>query len=222
MQLFVAFCGEGPIDERLIINLSERIIEEYLFQNSITAEISWLRIKKTGNSEESVISASIQSKSQDFLIFHRDADFESVEICISNHFQSGLNKIEQKKKEDACKNIVLSIPVQETEAWILCDKPKFKDLIETDLDNRTLNLTYKIGRIESIADPKRIIEDAIKIHKDSLPRRKRKFAVNLSEIYERAGQEVDMDLLEHLRSFQLFRNNLTDMLNLITEIKTPS
>ncbi len=222
MQLFVAFCGEGPSDERFITNLSERIIQEYLFQNNITAEISWFKIKKTGNSEQSVINASIQSKSQDFLILHRDADCESVEICFNNHFQSGLNKVKQKKKEDICKNIVLSIPVQETEAWILCDKSKLQDLIETDLDYNSLNLTYKLGRIESIADPKGIIENAIKIHKERLPRRKRKFAVNSSEIYERAGQEVDMNQLEHLESFQLFKHNLLEMLAMITEIKTIS
>lgn len=220
MDLYIAFCGEGPTDERFLINLPERIIRDYLFQENITADISWLTIKKFGNSEESVISASIQSKSQDFLILHTAADCRSVDICFDNRFRTGLNRIDELEREEACKNIVLLIPVQETEAWVLCDKSKLKDLIETDLDYNTLNLTYRLGRIECIANPKSIIENAINIHKNSLPKRKRKFAVNISEIYERSGHEVDMNQLEYLESYRLFKGHLLEMLAYITEIKT--
>ncbi len=38
--------------------------------------------------------------------------------------------------DESAKHIIPAIPVQESEAWMLCDKELLKDLLETDLSYR--------------------------------------------------------------------------------------
>jgi hypothetical protein len=219
--IYVAFHGEGPTDERLFVNISERIIKEYLLENNISAQISWLVLKdKKPTSEQTLTYAAKASKDQDILIFHRDADNTDWKICYSQHFQDGLETIEQLSNHVACKKIITLIPVKETEAWMLCDKELFRDIIETDLSLASLGLTYQIKNIESIGDPKSLIENAINLHRQSLSRRRRKFAVNLSEIYERFSQEIQFEHLENLDSFNRFKESIRKVLSEISPMLT--
>ena len=49
---------------------------------------------------------------------------------------------------DSIKHVIPAIPIQESEAWMLCDKEMLKGLLETDLSFQELELTYQVGRIE--------------------------------------------------------------------------
>ena len=212
MQLFISFCGEGPTDERVFRNLTERIINKLFLEKGISAEISWMSIRKKGSSEESLLSAAKESHQQSLLICHRDADCNNREQCLESHFNSGLEIIENDDSGQFCQSIVLAIPIQETEAWMLCDKELLKEIMETSLNNETLELTYQISRIEDISNPKARIEKALNIHKHNLPARKRRLTVNLSDLYEPFSQEISFDNLENLNSFNKFRNDLGEVI----------
>ncbi len=217
MKLFISFCGEGATDQKIFKNLTERIVKDILLNREISAEISWMPIKKNGTSEASLLNAAKEAKEQGFLVYHRDADCDNRAICLEKHFNSGLEKINQDENDIYCKKIVLAIPIHETESWMLCNKEFLKDLIETTLSNTTLQLTYQINRIESVADPKQKIENAITIHRNSLPARKRRQAVQLSDLYEPFGQDVDISDLMNINSFQVFHQDIKAMIENIID-----
>ena len=217
--LYVAFHGEGPTDERLFVNISERIIKRYLLENNISAQISWLVLKdKKHDSAQTLIETAKSSKDQNLLVFHRDADEFDWTICYSRHFQEGLETIGSLSDRVVCKNIAAAIPVKETEAWILCNKDLLKDIIETDLSFDRLGLTYQIRNIEHIGDPKQLIDNAINQHKQNLSPRRRKFAIDRSEIYERFSQEIQFEYLEKLSSFNRFKDSIIRLLDQIFAI----
>ena len=214
--LYVAFHGEGPTDERLFINLSERLIKSYLLKNDLTAKISWLVLRDKGSSSsQTLISTAISAKDQDILIFHRDADDLNWAVCYNNHFEDGISTLNALQEDTVCKRIIAAIPVKETEAWILIDKELLRDIIESDLTIAELGLNYLIKNIERIGDPKHTIENAIRINKQNLPAKRRKFAISRSEIYEKFSQEVNIQSLERLSSFKQFKTNVISALNAI-------
>jgi hypothetical protein len=221
-KLYIAFCGEGPTDGRLFRNLTEELVQRILLENNLTTELSWSRIKKpSGSSEESLLQAASQAKEQDILIFHRDADCSSRDECLKNHFNSGLQKIQAEDISNRVKRIIPAIPIQESEAWMLCDKALLKKLLETNLTDQQLELTYQVKRVESIRDPKQVIQRAITIHREQLPARKRKLAVNLPDMYERFSTEVSIDKLMQLPSFGTYEYDLRTAVKAIFGIKNP-
>ena len=95
------------------------------------------------------------------------------------------------------------MPVYETEAWMLADKGFFKSEIGTKLSDSEL----KIHRNpESIARPKEVIEEAIRISRKQLTKKRRE-ALTISDLYSALGQ-VELEKLEKLESFRDFQSNL--------------
>ncbi len=215
----MAFCGEETTDERLFRNLTERIVQNILIENDRTTEIEWLHIRRPkGNSEEVLRQAASEAKEQHVLIFHRDADCKSRDECLQNHFNGGLQKIQKVDASNRIKHIIPAIPIQESEAWMLCDKELLRDLLETNLNYQELDLTYQIKRIETIRDPKAVIQRAINNHRERLTPRKRKLAAELPDLYERFGTEVQVEKLMQLPSFATYERDLRNVLNAIFEI----
>ena len=215
-NLYVAFCGEGSTDERLFRELTARLIDHILLERNLTTELSWLPLKKlSGSSEQALLGAASGAKEQHVLIFHRDADCSSRDKCLQNHFDRGLRKIWETDTDKRIKHIIPAIPVQESEAWMLCDKALLRELIETDLTNQQLKLTYKVQHVESIKDPKAVIERAIVLHKKQLPPRKRKLAVELPDLYERFGTEVQIAKLMQIPSCATYERDLRDVLKVV-------
>ena len=218
-KLHIAFCGEGTTDEKLFRNLTEELVQRILLESKITAELSWTKIKKpTGSSEESLLRAASEAKEQHVLIFHRDADCRSRDECLQSHFNSGLQEIQKVDASNRIKHIIPAIPIQESEAWMLCDKELLKDLLETNLSYQELELTYQIKRIETIGDPKAVIQRAINNHRERLSPRKRKRAVKLPDLYERFGTEVRIEKLMQIPSFETYERDLRSVLEAIFEI----
>lgn len=215
----MAFCGEGTTDERLFRNLTERIAQDILIENNQTTEIEWLYLRRPKrSSEDALLQAASEAKEQHVLIFHRDADCRSRDECLQNHFNSGLQKIHKMNASNRIKHVIPAIPIQESEAWMLCDKELLRNLLETDLNYQELELTYQIKRVETIRDLKAVIQNAINIHRTQLPPRKRKRAVELPDLYERFGTEVKIEKLMQLSSFATYERDLRDVLNTIFEI----
>jgi hypothetical protein len=120
-----------------------------------------------------------------------------------------------KANEDYNPNLIALIPVKETESWMLVDKNLLKEKIGTTLSNTALGLTYKISRVESIADPKGLIESAIVKYQNSLAPKRRRYAPCLADLYDILGSEVSILELEKLKSFSFFKNNFYEVLESI-------
>ncbi len=212
LSIILSFIGEGNTDDRFIPNIAERLILQELIDDNKEAVINWHPINKEGDSAEQVIlNAAIQARYCTTLIVHSDADDRIPDNAMNNKIQPGINAI-SNYKEDCCRSITVVIPITETEAWMLVDKDLLKEEMNTTLSNHDLGLTYQLNRIETIADPKQTILDAIQTHHQSLPRKRRKSAVTIGELYEPISQQLDLRKLEILESYNSFKENLLNTL----------
>jgi len=89
-----------------------------------------------------------------------------------------------------------------SEAWMLADTNLLKQLLGTSSDNSNLGLPAKVSEVERIADPKEVIKNAIAVSQESLSRRRRKLSI--SSLYSPISQEISLEKLANLPSYQDF------------------
>jgi hypothetical protein len=209
LSIILSFIGEGTTDNRFLPNIAERMIEQLLLEQNVQAIIQWQTIVKRGqDSEEIILNAALQAKYCTTLIIHADADGINPRDAYVHKLEPGLNKISECSDSIVCKNISVVIPITETEAWMLVDKELLKDEMNTSLSNNDLELTYLQKRIEKIANPKEKIENAIRLHHQHLPRKRRRSAVSLPELYEPISQKIELKKLEILNTYITFKSNI--------------
>lgn len=210
--IVLSFIGEGTTDDRFFPNITERLIEQVLFEKNIQATIQWQIIKKRGTSaEEKILNAAQDAKHCTMLIVHSDADDNDNKNAYETKIKPGIDAVAETDDE-ICKNITFVIPISETEAWLLVDKELLKEEMNTLLSNNDLGLDYKLNRIESIADPKALLESAIRTHHNNLPRKRRRSAVTISELYSTISQRIELDKLEILGAYVIFKQNIINAL----------
>ncbi len=87
---------------------------------------------------------------------------------------------------------------------MLADKDLLKKQLGTQLSDNELGFTK---RPETIANPKKLIAEAINIVVANNTKRKRS-KLSISELYDIIGSEIKVDKLESLPSFMKFKNNV--------------
>lgn len=217
MKLFLALSAEGTTDHRFVPIIIERIISNFFFSKNLTVEFSWIPLPKKGSSYENILRVCKDAKDFHLVFFHRDSGNTSWQNAYTNHFASAIEFISGDDKSLFNKNIIPVIPVTETEAWMLPNKPVLKDKIETTLNDNSLGLTYKVSRIENIADPKSTIERAIGYHNKTLTKKQRRYAVSIGELYDSVASEIPLQDLDVLDSYCKFKKTLIDQLEKIIE-----
>lgn len=95
-----------------------------------------------------------------------------------------------------------------TEAWILADKQLLKQQIGTTLSDTELNLNKDL---ESISNPKQAIENAIRIARQNIVKRRRR-NLGIGELYAPLGQLINIDQLMDLKSYRQFWDNVINSL----------
>ncbi len=212
LSIVLAFIGEGSTDNRFLPNIAGRLIEQLLLEKNTSATIQWQTIEKNGEGAAQIIyNAAKQAKYCTTLIVHCDADARNSKNAFTTRIKPGLDAIEESV-EAICDNITVVIPITETEAWLLVDKELLKEEMNTTLSNHDLGLTYQLNKIESIADPKQKLKDAIHIHHQNLPRKRRRSAVTISELYEPISQQVELSKLEVLVAYNNFKQEIINAL----------
>ena len=104
----------------------------------------------------------------------------------------------------ACKIIVPVIPVHMMEAWILADLNLFKTQIGSDKSD----LEFGLHRDpESVSDPKMLIDEAIRIARVELPKRRRA-ELKRNDLYQPIGSAISLVKLDALSSYRTFCNDV--------------
>jgi len=119
----------------------------------------------------------------------------------NDRINPAFNAVKNLPGEYVCKNLVATVPVQMTEAWILSDKVLLKAEIGTGNSYVELGI-HKSPEV--YADPKQTIEAAIRIARLDLTRRRR-HKLTIAELYLPIGQKVSLNKLENLPSYQKFK-----------------
>ena len=96
ISIVLSFIGEGSTDVRFLPNIAERLTEQLLLLQNISATIQWQHIDKEGNSAKDVIlNAAKQAKYCTTLIVHADADSKKPDNAYNNRIKPGIDEVEK-------------------------------------------------------------------------------------------------------------------------------
>lgn len=203
------FTAEGPTDDRFLKSIIQRTFEQVAFECNSEIEVydvTFLPCGKRGFTAEMLKTAKDAfSMGIMVLCIHTDADDASDEQARSNRIEPAFQAIASFEGREICKNLVAIVPVQMTEAWLLADIELIRDELDTTKSDRELGLNRQP---ETIARPKELIQQAINIVFDALPKRRRR--PTLSDLYLPLGQKISLEKLSRLSSYQKFLEDVRD------------
>lgn len=209
-QVFIGFTTEGTTDVRFLRKIIERSFEEiaYECQGDVEPVVWPLEVKKTDLSfSEYALKAAQQGVEEIgmmILCIHSDADDATNQNVLDNKIAPARELIKAQSDDTTCKILVPAIPVQMMESWMLADKDLLKNEIGTTKTDNELGINRSP---ESITDPKAVIEEAIRIARQEITRRRRK-KLRISDLYLPVGQKVSIDKLKELPSYRRFQEDI--------------
>lgn len=202
----IGIFAEGPTDNRFLPSVVKRTFEEVAWTcrqqiNILEPEvIDDLHFPHTFAEKVLAAARQAQQRGVTVLCVHTDADDENDHQAFQFKIQPAFERIHQST-EEVCKLPVAIVPVQMTEAWMLADTELFKKELNTNKTDFELGIHRSP---ESIANPKAVIEEAIRIATQGTGRRQRRYQLHISDLYQPVGQQVSFDKLSELPSFQRF------------------
>ena len=209
IQVFIGFTTEGTTDARFLHKIVERTFEEIAYEchNDVEPVIQFLDVTKTGLSfVDYAVKASkhgIEELGIAILCIHSDADNTTIESVMQNKIVPAQQALDVEN-EDVCKVIVPVIPIQMMESWMLADKDLLKLEIGTNMTDQELGIDKAP---ESIANPKYTIEEAIRLSRQRMVKRRRK-DLKIGDIYYSIGQKVSIEKLLMLPSYRHFQEDV--------------
>lgn len=208
-QIFIGLATEGPTDIRFFESIVRRTFQDIALKEcrtDVDIDIQRLKTKKTGLSfSEYVIQAScdgVKEFGMMALAIHTDADRETYDDRKRYNIYPAQSELD-RKGDDYCKILTPVIPVRMMEAWMLADKDLLKAEIGTQKSDNDLGIDRDP---EVIADPKSVIEEAIRVAQSDLPRRRQRLTI--SDLYEIIGDKISIDRLLLLNSYRRFQEEV--------------
>jgi hypothetical protein len=202
--LVIGLYTEGETDQRFLLNLIPRTLEQIIEERNGTLDIFPLfpiKVPKTGNRANEIKMAAQSAEGYTILIVHSDADDETR--AFKERINPGFERV-KNADEPLCKTLVAIIPVQMTEAWLLADKETLKEELSTDKTFSELGLTFPLKKIEKIADPKSKIHDIMRIAFKNYPVQRKR--INIGSLYSPLGLKTVTDFIDkHTQSCIIFR-----------------
>jgi hypothetical protein len=210
-QLFVGLFTEGTTDDRFLQSIVQRTLEDIAFnegRGQFEIEVNIINLDKTGKKFVNLVLEASKKGVEEFgmMLFciHRDADAPSAENTLKNLINPAIKVLEAQEGNDSCKNIVPIVPIQETESWMLADKALLKIQINaTQKSNSELGIE---NSPENIASPKEKIEEAIRISRKNIVKKRRK-SLAIKDLYLPIGQALNLADLIQLSSFRQFQED---------------
>lgn len=207
--LIIGVIAEGPTDTRFLIPVIEKVFFKVAHDCAgvFDFEIIVVPCDKGDSFVDFVINAS-QKGHQDLgitmLVVHTDADDASSDKVINDKITPAIENLQGQANETHCKNLIPLIPVYETESWMLADKKAFLLSIGTTKSENELGIQ---GNPETFSNPKKRIEEAIRIGRSELPKKIRN-NLDISDLYSFLGALIQIDNLNNYKSYRDFEQNV--------------
>lgn len=208
--LHIGLFTEGSTDIRFLESVVKRTFVEVAFDcpGEVDIEVSLIKIDKKDLGFVDQVLRAAQKGLEEFgimlLCVHVDADDKEDKTIWEHKIRPALCKLEEKQEEECCKYLLPVVPVYMTEAWMLADKELLKEEIGTNKSDSDLNIHREP---EKISDPKAAICEAIRIARQEVTKRRRR-DLSISELYLPIGQQIDLNKLSLLPSYQKFRGKV--------------
>lgn len=208
-QLIIAYSTEGTTDISFLEDVINRsvayCVDKY---GNIPVEIlDVVPINGNGNTFETKYLNVCQQANQigaELICLHADADDKDDQNVMQTKFAPLRMAIDPFDKTNCCKIVVPVVPVHEIEAWMLANTHLLKQHLGTNKSDADLRLNRPP---EAYADPKQAIIDAISIVKQDVGKRFRK-NLKIGDLYGPMGQQLEIDDMLRLPSFQKFIDSL--------------
>lgn len=206
-QIMIGLVAEGTTDIRFLENIVYRTFEDVACrQCDDDIEIITHNIKDVckGDSFTDMLlnasKASIEQAGAMTLVVHADSDTDTYQERYIHKFSPALDVLENYRDDDNyCSVITPLIPVKMMEAWMLADVELLKEQIGTTKSDAELGM---LRFPETIADPKAVISEAIRIATSDLPKRRQRLSI--SDLYGVIGGSLSLEKLSRLPSYQKF------------------
>ncbi len=201
----VGYITEGSTDRRFLETIIKNTVEDIAFNCEGQIDVYdpiFLNVPKSANFIDKVTYAAQAAFENGIFILciHVDAD-DTDDINVRKYkITPAINAINETP-EGKCGIIAPIVPITMSESWMLADKDLFKNEINTSLSEEELEINR---HPESIADPKMVIENALRIAQEHLP--KRRLQLTIGELYQPIGQKIKIEKLENLESFKKFKS----------------
>lgn len=201
------FTTEGTTDIRFLESVIKRTFEQVAFECNSEIEVydlTFLPCGKSGFADEMLKTAGVAfAKGMMVLCIHTDADDDTDQQAFSTRIEPAFESITSFQGEEICKNLVAIVPIQMTEAWLLADTDLLREELGTTKSDNDLGINR---HPETIARPKELIGEAIRIVFDALPKRRRRPTLN--DLYLPLGQKINLEKLSRLSSYQKFQEGV--------------
>jgi hypothetical protein len=208
-QLFLGLFTEGTTDNRFLKSIVERTLHEVAYDSNRDIEI-YVYVLEKGDAGQrfpqqilNISKKGVEDYGIQVLCIHRDADAATDTDTFTNIINPAVEELEQTN-DDYCKIVVPIVPIQETESWMMADKSLLKQQIGTIKTDSELNLD-KFP--EKVSNPKEVIEQAIVTTLQHRTKRRRR-DLTISQLYQPIGQQVSLEDLRRLSSFQKFEKSI--------------
>ncbi|TRX42277.1 DUF4276 family protein [Flavobacterium restrictum] len=140
------------------------------------------------------------------LFVHTDSDDINDTLVFESKIIPAQKKIAAQDEAIFCKHIIAIVPIQMTESWMLADTQLIKDEIGIDKTDGELGLN---SNPETINNPKKLIQEIIRLSKLDLTKRRRGKGLDISDLYQIIGQKIE---LNKLPSYLKFKGSLIEKL----------
>lgn len=183
----------------------EKTLNHVAFECTKMIEITVVpvEIAKTGLGFAEQVLAAAKYAEETFgislLCVHTDADAATNEQAYRQKISPAIAALNQEQGQ----TIVPVVPVHEMEAWMLADKDLFKQELGTNLSDQELGIQHAP---ESLHDPKAVIEQAIRLARANLTK-KRRGDLSITDLYSSIGSSLSLPRLMALSSFEDFVQN---------------
>ncbi len=211
-QIYIGLMTEGKTDWRFFESIVIETFKEISFECNQVPEVYSVRFVKDLEEKkfiDKVLEASkkgVEEFGITILCVQADADTTTSKDTYQYKINPAKKILKEQNEEDYCKILVALVPLQETESWLLADKELFKNEIGTTKTNKQLGINRNP---EAIANPKEIIQEAIRIVQKKNTKQRRD-EINISELYKKIGDNLDLRKLDQLESYQDFKNNVRE------------
>ena len=204
-QVIIGFTTEGTTDSRFLQSVIQRSFENVAGECRKDIEILPIRnIKKqVGDFVEVVKKYSQQAENEGIMVLcvHTDADDRNDTNAFNYKINPAFTAVNDMSESNLCKNLVAIVPIHMTEAWMLSDRELLKEEIGTSKTDEELGINRSP---ETYPNPKEIIETAIRIAREDLPKHRRNKLV-ITQLYSIMGHKIALNTLESLPSYQRFK-----------------
>ncbi|MDQ2810005.1 MAG: DUF4276 family protein [Chloroflexota bacterium] len=213
INLTLALYAEGVTDTGFLPVLIQRTVQQLLAERGRqTTDVSEPfvidgNVHALPRQAERILAAARHAAGYHALLIHADADHPQPDRALRERVQPGIDLV-QHSTEAVCRHLVPIVPVQTTEAWMLVDPDALRAVIGTAATNADLGLPY-LHEIESIADPKQLLQQAVRIAE--VHRRTRRKIV-VSTIYRPLAERLSLQSLKRIPSYQQFVDDMLAVL----------